>query len=630
MRMRWLTTLIGLAALVLILTGVNLVARGQLGTLQLDMTQGHIYTLSPATRQVVGNLKQPITLRLFYSPKLGSVLPTYGALEDRVQQMLDQYAALSHGMIRVEQYDPTPYSHVEDRALAYGLQGVPLDQGGSQVYFGLAGTNQIDTERNITFFKPEREAFLEYDLTRLVYELSNPKRPEVGVLTDLPIAGDPRAIMAGQPTTPWTILSELRQTFSVKMVPTDVQVIPKAIHVLMVIQPQKLSLPTQYAIDQFVMRGGRLMLMVDPHSEAEASIPGPSGQPPIVTSSNLHRLMHEWGIGYNPKQVVGDLTGAWRVQSTNPKDRVQAVDYVAWFSIRDGIARNDPATVDLKQVSVASPGALTKLPGAKITFEPLLRSSRQSELLPVDDVEGNPDPAKILASFKPDDKTHVIAARVHGMLHSAFTGPPPLPKGEKRAADLPPYIAETAKPANMVVFADTDMLADRFWVQVGNFFGQSTAVPFADNGALIANVVGTLAGDNALLGLRGRGMAARPFTVVDRMRADADARFRKTQEALTTHLSAVEKQLQALRSQTGAHDQAVLTPAQQHAIEAARDDIIQTRNKLRAVQYDLRRNISALETELRLFDIVLVPAILGLAAILLGLLRARRRARARA
>jgi ABC-type uncharacterized transport system involved in gliding motility auxiliary subunit len=630
MRNRLFGSVIGVIGAAVLLIGINLFVSGRLGNDQLDLTQGHIYTISKGTRTVLENLKDPITLRLFYSRKLGSVIPSYGALADRVKQMLDQYASLSHGKLKVIYEDPQPYSDTEDRALAYGLQGVPLDQGGEQIYFGLVGTNQIDTEKTIAFFKPEREPFLEYDLTKLVYELSDPKLPVVGLMTSLPMQGDPRAMMMGQKATPWVSLTELQQSFTIKTVPLETQKIDPDVQVLLVAQAQHLSDTAQYAIDQFVMRGGRLMVMVDPHSEMQASTPGPGGQPPTETSSDLKKLFDAWGIEFDPKQVVGDLQGAWRVRSSNPQDRVQAVQYVAWFADRDGLSHDDPATVDLQQVTVASGGAIAKKDGADITFTPLLTTSDQSEVFPVEKVEGNPDPAKLLASFKPDGKRRVIAARVRGVLKSAFTGPPELPKDVKPDADVPAYKAATDGPANLVVIGDSDILGDRFWVRTGDFFGQDTAVPFSDNGAFVSNLVGTLAGGDVLLGLRSRGVAVRPFDMVDRIRSDAEARFRQTEETLQTHLNDVQKQLTDLRGASGPNAQAVMTPAQQTAIEQARQDILTTRQKLRSVQFDLQSDITSLQNELRAFDIVLVPAVLAIVAIVLGILRGRRRARARA
>lgn len=633
--MRRLTySIIGVLAAAAIAIGINMFADARLANVQADLTQGHIYSLSPGTKQILAGLREPVTLRLFYSRQLGSTVPSYGIYADHVREMLRDYASHSNGKVKVEFFDPEPFSDTEDRAIAYGLQGVPLDTNGTKVYFGLAGTNLEDDERTIPFFQADRERFLEYDLTKLVYDLSNPKRPVVGVMSSLPLEGNPQEMMMSRGRgggQPYASLVLLRQTNDVRMVPTTAQVIDPDIQVLLVAEAQHLSPATEYAIDQFVMRGGKLMAMVDPWSEAMASTPSPTGMPPDDTHADLKKLFDAWGIEFDPNKVVGDLTGAWRVRGG--PDQMTPVSYVAWFNIRDGINHDDPATADLQQVTVASAGALAKAPKSSIEFTPLLSSSRRSEMLPVDDVK-MPDPAKILAGFKPSGGPRVIAARIHGVLKSAFTGPPPLEKGQKRPANFPAYKAQTDKPANLVVVADSDILADRFWVRVNDFFGQQVATPFSDDGPFVANLIGTLSGSDALIGLRSRGDTNRPFTLVAAMQSEAEAKYRQTQQALQQHLDQVEKQLQTLRSGGGeagekGHAEAVITPAQQAAIDAARQDIIQTRGKLRAVQLELNRDISRLEDEMRVFTIVLVPALLTVLAITIGLMQRRRRARAR-
>jgi ABC-type uncharacterized transport system involved in gliding motility auxiliary subunit len=422
----------------------------------------------------------------------------------------------------------------------------------------------------------------------------------------------------------------LRQTNSVQTIATDVQVIPPEVEVLLVAQAQNLSDATQYAIDQFVMRGGRLMAMVDPWSEATAAIPSQTGQPPTDISSNLKKLFDTWGIAFDTTQIVGDLTGAWRVRA-GPEDKNQAVNFVAWFNIRDGVNHDDPATVDLGQVGVASAGFLRKADKADITFTPLLSTSARSGLIPVEQVK-QPRPVQMLADFKPDGTSRVVAARVRGTLKSAFDGPPPLAEGQTRAENLPAHKAQTDGPANMVIVADTDILADRFWVRVSDFFGQQQAMPFADNGPFLANLIGTLAGGDALIGLRSRGDTNRPFTMVQEMQADAEAKFRQTEQGLTKHLEEVEKKLRGLRSGggEGSKTEAVITAEQRAAIDEARKDIVDTRRQLRAVQLELNRDISSLDTALKVFTIALVPAVLTIVAIILALVQRGRRARARA
>jgi ABC-type uncharacterized transport system involved in gliding motility auxiliary subunit len=633
MRKTW-SSVVGVIAVAAILFGINLLADTYLVNARLDLTQQHVYTLSPGSKRILANIKEPITLRLFYSRALGAQVPVYGAYADRVREILRDYASLSHGKIKLEFFDPEPFSSTEDRAMGYGLQGVPMDRTGTQVYFGLAGTNLLDDQRTVPFFQPDRERFLEYDLTRLVYELSNPKKSVVGVMTSLPMDGNPQLMMMRRPGgDPWVSMLQLRQTFSVKTVPLDTQLIDPDIQVLLVVQPQHYSDNTLYAIDQFVMRGGRLLVAVDPHSEAEAAQPDPSGVPRTDTSSDLKKLFDAWGITFDPTHVVGDLAGAWRVRTNNPNDRVQVVDYVPWFNITEaGIAHDDPAMADVTQVTVASAGVLGKKDGTSIEFTPLLRSSAQSGLIPVDQVSMMPNPAKILADFKPEGGPRTIAARVRGVLKSAFTAAPPPPQGKKAPDNMPAFKAQTDGPANLVVFGDTDWLADRFWVRIQDFFGQQQATPFSDNGALFANLVGTLAGGDDLIGLRGRGASLRPFDMVDNMQRKAEAQYRRTEQELQKHLEDTQKKLADLRagnSDTGkGAGKAVLTAEQEAAIAGLQTDIVATRAKLRGVQLELRRDIDRLEAWLRIADIVAVPALLTVLAIVLGIARSRRRAKA--
>ncbi|MFN6998701.1 MAG: GldG family protein, partial [Elioraea tepidiphila] len=311
---RRLLSAVGLLAALILVIGVNVLAETFLARYRIDLTEQRLYTLSDGTKSVLRAIPEPITIRLYYSSRLGRDIPVYAAYATRVRELLHEYAALANGQIRLEFYEPEPFSEVEDRALAYGLQGVPVDQSGEQVFFGLAATNLLDEERIIPFFQPERERFLEYDLTRLVFELSNPRRPKVGVMTGLPMNGEMRGPM-GRPTPPWVVMTQMRQFLSVQDVALDAAEIPADIDVLMVAHPQNLGAQTQYAIDQFVMRGGKLMLVLDPHSEAQAARPGPGGMPNRDTASDLPRLLEAWGIAYDKDKVAGDLRGAMRVRA---------------------------------------------------------------------------------------------------------------------------------------------------------------------------------------------------------------------------------------------------------------------------------------------------------------------------
>ncbi len=613
---------LGMIGAALLFVGVNMIADRTLAGRHADLTAQQLYTLAPGTKSVLAGLSEPITLRLYYSARLGAAIPQYGAHADRVRDMLRQFVELSGGRIHLDIIDPEPFSDAEDRATGYGLQGVPLEQGSERVFFGLQGNNLLDDERTIPFFQPERERFLEYDLTRLVYELSSPTRPVVGILTPLKMDGDPQQMMMrapGNPSAgaPWTAMLNLRTSFAVRPVAADAATIDPDIQVLLVVHPQNLPAATLYAIDQFVMRGGRLMAMVGPTNEALGADPQ-TGAPPAVQASDLDRLFKAWGIVYDPDQVVGDLTGAWKVRA-GAGSRAQAVDYVAYFSVRDGINHDDPATADLSEITLAAPGFLAKAPASDIVFTPLLTSSDHSALIPASAIRTNPDPAALLAGFRPDGQRRVLAARIGGRLQSAFDKAP--------EGATTPFLARSEKPANLVVIADTDMLSDRFWTRTQDFFGTPTATPFADNGTFVTNLVGTLAGGDALIGLRSRGGVSRPFARVEAMQRDAEARYRQTETALSTHLDDTTKELDQFRTGRDGTTNAALNEAQREAIDGLKRDIVETRGKLRSVQLELRRDIATLQTRLRLFDIALVPGLMLVLAIVMGVLRRARRSR---
>ena len=395
---------------------------------------------------------------------------------------------------------------------------------------------------------------------------------------------------------------QLRQAFAVRSVGPDAASIDPALDVLVVDHPQHLAHPTLVAVDQYVMHGGKLLLMVDPHSEAQAA--GEAED----TASDVPELLHAWGVRFDPGMVVGDLEGAWRVRG-GADERVQAVDYPPWFTLRDGVSHDDPATAELSEVTVASAGALAPLPGMTATFEPLLRSSQQSGLIPAAAVRGQPDPVAILAAFKPDGERRVLAARLRGRLASAF------PDG------APGHLAGT-EAANVVVVADSDILDDRFWVQVQDFLGEPQAHPFADNGAFLVNLVGTLAGGDALLGMRGRGTSLRPLTAVDDLRRAAELRYRRSEQDLRRHLDETAKRLADLRGGTaGAGPRAVLGAEQERLIDGLTDDIARTRARLRSVQLDLRHDVDALQSRWALFCTLFSPALVAVAATAHGLRR---------
>ena len=636
---------------VLLITG-NVLVAALFPAARLDLTQDRLYTLSGGTRQVLSQLDEPVTLRYFLSERLVREVPAYGSFAQRVSDLLREYVAAAHGKLRLETYNPEPFSDVEDRAVALGLQGVPVDQeSGEQVYFGLAGANTTDDEEVIPFFQPEREAFLEYDITRLVYKLARPNKRNVGLITTLPMDGDmTMAQMQGGMPSSWAVLDQMRQFFTVRTLGTDVDTIPADIDVLMIAHPAGLSDKTKFAIDQFVLKGGKALVFVDPYSEVTAfrsQAMMMRGMPPSGSTnptSDLEPLFAKWGIKMDAGSVVADRRLARRVNA-GTGTRLQAADYLPWLAVgADNVNHADPVTADVQRLNLASAGILEPTDGAKTTFEPLVSSSNQAMHLPVSKVNtmGTPDILGILRSFKTEGKPLTIAARVSGPAETAYPNGPPQAAAEATPAQSTPIQstaaaadpkAEAPKPPivkdgtiNVIVVADSDMLDDRFWVQTQQFFGQKVAIPSANNADFVVNALDNLTGSNALIGLRSRGISDRPFTLVRAIQQDAESRFQAKEQELQDKVKDTEKKLADLRG-TGkeAGGQAILTPKQAQEMEAFRAQLVQTRGALREVQRALRQDIDRLQSIVRFVDIGLIPLVVAIVAVVVGIVRLRRR-----
>src|SRR6266403_3462598 len=371
-----------LVMIALMLVSANIVAARFL-TPRLDLTAEHLYTLSSGTRHTLARIDEPITLRFYYSTRLGDEAPSYGVYAQRVRELLDQYVTAARGRILLEVYNPQAFSDAEDRAVAFGLKGVPLDAQGEQVYFGLAATNSTDDQQVIAFFAPDRERFLEYDLTKLIHALAFPKKTVVGLMTPLPLEGDMMAMMRGRPSQPMTVIEQLQQLDQVKSLASDIDAISADIDVLMLVHPQKLPEKTLFAVDQFVLKGGKALVFVDPLSEHQASHPGQRNPPGSLTASNLERLFKSWGFEVPANTVAGDRRDAQRVGVPGSRSGTRPLDYVAWLNLKaDNLNRNDMITADLSHVMVATPGIIEPFEGAKTMIEPLITTSPDSMKIP--------------------------------------------------------------------------------------------------------------------------------------------------------------------------------------------------------------------------------------------------------
>jgi ABC-type uncharacterized transport system involved in gliding motility auxiliary subunit len=525
--------------------------------------------------------------------------------------MLTEFAAASRGKIRLNVIDPVPFSEEEDQAAQFGLQEVRLGATPDPVYLGLAGTNSVGDEEIISFFQPDREATLEYDLAKLVSTLAEPERKTIGLLSGVSMSSefDPQAQRV-QPA--WVAYQQAGQMFEIRDLGTSLEAVPADIGLLWIVQPKDLDDATQYAIDQFVMQGGKALIFVDPLAviDAVASEGMPQGMPPMGQASDLPVLFKGWGIGFDATQVVADAQLALQINTGFGNRPSRHYGYLGISS--EQMNSSDIVTADLSTINAAMPGRITLAEGSAATLEPLLTSSAASSMMPASRFTFLPDPSSLQNGFVASGESQVIAARIGGTLPSAF----PDRNGET-------HLAESTEPVNLVVVADVDMLSDHLWVQVQNFFGQQVANAFASNGAFVINALENLAGSSDLIAVRSRGTFARPFTKVDELRVDAEARFRATEQRLQQELAETERRLGELQSTREDTGSLLLTSEQQSEIDRFVDQRASIRKELRAVQRGLDKDIEDLGTTLKIINIGLVPLLLTIAT-LLALWRRRR------
>jgi ABC-type uncharacterized transport system involved in gliding motility auxiliary subunit len=616
-------TLLAFGLAIILFLAVNVLAGALLKASRLDLTEDGLFTLADGTKEVLRAIEEPIDLRFYYSKRLDELGPYFASYAGRVDELLTEYQRLSNGRIRVERLDPQPFSPEEDLAVAEGLQGLPVHDDGTQAYFGLSGRNSTDDDEVLAYLAPERGDFLEYDLTRMIYDLAHPEKPLVAVLGDLPLMGNQaNPFNRFDQAKPWMVLDAMFQFFDVRFLGGDVDRIDDNVEILMLAQPQQLDDATLYAIDQFVMRGGRVLAFVDPFSEVMASA-NPAASPDASAIDALAPLLASWGVSIEPHEVVGDAMAAQRVNAV-VNGREAVIQYLPWLMFGKGnLAQDDIVTADLERITLNSAGAIRQSDGATTTLEPLIVSSPQAMAIEDARLRMAPDPAGLIADFVPSGEAMTLAARVTGAVASAFPDGPPEGADETLAKG---HLAKASAPLNLILVADSDLLSDHTWVRQQNLLGREILVPLANNGDLALNALENLGGSQALIGLRGRGLSVRPFEVVEAMAQDAEIRFRAKEQELLGKIAATQDKIEALQQEEQSRG-VVLTAEQQAEIDDFRAEMIGLRQELRAVQRSLRQDVENLATRVKVLNIWTVPILVALFAIGLALVRKIRAAR---
>jgi ABC-type uncharacterized transport system involved in gliding motility auxiliary subunit len=636
----------GLALAAVTLLSVNLIASETLSGWKADLTQDRLFTISPGSVAVLKAMDEPVKARVYFSKALGEAAPSYARYFDRLRTLLEEFSRISGGKLELEFLDPEPFSDAEDRAVAAGLRGRTLNADGEQGYFGLAATNSTDDEQVVPFFSPDRESFVEYDLTKLFHTLSNPKKPVVGVISALPLDGGQNP-MTQQPTQPWIVMQQIREFFDVQNVPETAAVIPPGIDVLLIAQPTGLTPEAAYAIDQYALKGGKLLILIDPMSEmAHLELL----QKPGNGRAELAKLLKSWGVDFDATKVAADIQHARRVQFGRSEDQV--TDYVAWLALdRSSIDQRDVLSNGIETLNLASAGILNTVPGATTTVTPILTTSTDAMAIETKSVGMTADPIALLRSYQPGGKALTLAARISGEAKTAFPNGKPKAEEPKDAAKPDEKAAMDAKPAdqkpeeakaadaqpseskpsdakpsdtkaadskpgvaegriNAIVIADTDIMADQLWVDSRQMMGQDYVIPSAHNGAFIVSALENLTGSDALIALRGRGIKDRTFTLVESLRRDAERKYREKEQALTDKLKSVQAQLEKLQANASASGNVIVSDEERNAIENFKSEMLETRRELRQVKLALRQSIDSLDGWLQFANIALVPLLI--------------------
>ena len=571
---------------------------------KIDLTTDKLFTVSENTKSIIKNLSEPINIKLFFSNSLSKELSQIRDYEKRVRELLMSYKKISNKNITIEIIDPRPFTDQEDLANVYGIQGLQLNEEGERFYFGAVFSNSVDDTTVIPFFELDREQFLEYDLTKTIYNLANTTKPNIGLISGLPLVGRVNNSQGNaQYERPFFIYQTLSEFFNVIDLSLEVSEIPQNVDQLLIVHPKNLSDVTLYAIDQFVMTGKGVTIFTDPFSEFDNNLSKPESEKDF-SNSNLSRLFASWGFDMKPGMVIGDIVNGRKV-SLGPSNDQKIVTYVLWLAIQQNLLSNtDIITSNLDYIFLKSAGSIENLnTNSSLVIEPLIRTSKESMLIERYKMQFRADPEQLLKDFESQDKSYIIGARIKGELDSAFT----MEDIKKIELDTKQHI-NNIKDANIILFADTDLLSDNTWISEQDLFGRNSITPIADNGRMVVNSIESMSGGRNLIGLRGRGSSNRPFLVIEDLQKKAELSFREKQISLQNELQGTEDKLKEIQSnQLGSSESK--TSEQNKAIEEFQRKILSIRKQLRDVQRQLNADIERLENNIKILNIWTMPLI---------------------
>ncbi len=615
---------VGVAVMLLIILAVNLIASAF--KRRVDMTENNLYTLSPGTRAILKKLDSPVEIRFYYSKNETRVPPEFQNLARAVDDLLTELQQAAKGNVVIKKFDPQPDSETEDIANLDGVEGQPL-QTGEKFYLGLC-VSLDPLKAAIPFISPDRDKLLEYDLARAISQVLSTNKPVIGVMTALPVSGQPMnpmmARMGQQGQDPWAFMIELKRDFEVKQLSLDVEKIDGEIKVLLVIHPKDLKDSAQYALDQFVMRGGKLVACLDAMCLADANRQNPM-MPMPGGPSNLDKLLKAWGVNFETTKVIADMNLArkLRTRQNAPPETMPNLLFLTDKSIN----KEEVVASQLNELLFAFPGHFTGTPvnGLKQTI--LLTSSTNAQ--PVEGFMAQMSPAKIIEDFKGEGKKFTLAMRLEGKFKTAFPEGKPEAKADdaekkddKKPEDKAKDTLKECKENNAVVLiGDTDWLSDQFSVQIGNFFGQKIIQPFNGNLSLIQNLVEQMAGDQNLIAVRSRATPNRPFTVVQEMQAKAEARSKEERNKLQKEANEANQKISELQGKKEPGQRFIMSKEQQEEYERFKQKRAVANKRLKEINRELRRDVESLKFWTKVANIAAVPIVVTVLGIALGISR---------
>lgn len=612
----------GIGVMLVILIAVNVI----FGVVpaRVDLTQEKSYTLSAGTRAVLKKLDTPVKVR-FYCTQSETATPETVYLKSyarKVEDLLQEYKQIAGKNLVIEKFDPQPDSDAEDSARLDGLEPQPLN-GVDRYYLGLA-VGIADERVALPFLDPSREKMLEYDLTRAIARAFTPEKPVVGVMSSLPVFGEqmnPMMMQMGQRgSQPWTLIEQLKQDFNVKRVEMTADKIDDDVKVLVVIHPKEISDKAQFAIDQFVLRGGKLIAFLDAQCALDSRQQNPMMGGGGGGTSSLEKLLKVWGLSFDTSKVVADMNFKMQLRGRNG----QPTEAPAWLGLTaEGVNRDDIATSQIDNIWLPMAGAFTGTPAAGLKETVLLHSTKNAQL--VDGFLAGMSGESILQNFKAAGVNYNLAVRLTGKFKTAFPDGEPKDSADTNAVAKADALKESKAETSVVLVGDVDFLADEFSLRrIDSPFGQMVT-PMNANLSLAQNLVEQMAGDSNLIGVRSRATLSRPFTLVKQMEAEAQARGQAKVLELQQSLNETQQRLSELQAQRKDKDQRFILSAEQKAeLENFRKKQAEVSKELKQAQKDLRKEVVSLETRLKWLNILAMPFGVTLAGVGIAMIKRKK------